>query len=136
MNEKIRLKGQLKSYMRWPLLLTILLVLMNIWIYVIDLRAGALMTAFVIVYVLVVFVLYIYNKPLIVNELISFATQYGQVQKKLLKELAIPYALLDEKGKVIWMNHAFSEVTERERTYRRSVTNIFSEITQTRFKSS
>ncbi|MBU9736692.1 DHH family phosphoesterase [Diplocloster agilis] len=130
MNEKIRLKGQLKSYMRWPLLLTILLVLMNIWIYVIDLRAGALMTAFVIVYVLVVFVLYIYNKPLIVNELISFATQYGQVQKKLLKELAIPYALLDEKGKVIWMNHAFSEVTERERTYRRSVTNIFSEITQ------
>ena len=113
MNEKIRLKGQLKSYMRWPLLLTILLVLMNIWIYVIDLRAGALMTAFVIVYVLVVFILYIYNKPLIVNELISFATQYGQVQKKLLKELAIPYALLDEKGKVIWMNHAFSEVTER-----------------------
>ena len=71
MNEKIRLKGQLKSYMRWPLLLTILLVLMNIWIYVIDLRAGALMTAFVIVYVLVVFILYIYNKPLIVNELTS-----------------------------------------------------------------
>ena len=64
------------------------------------------------------------------DRLISFATQYGQVQKKLLKELAIPYALLDEKGKVIWMNHAFSEVTERERTYRRSVTNIFSEITQ------
>lgn len=128
MNEKIRLKGQLKSYMRWPLLLSVLLILMNVWIYVIDVKAGALMTAFVLVYMIVVFVLYIYNKPLIVNELISFATQYGQIQKKLLKELAIPYALLDEKGKIIWMNHAFSDAIEKERSYRKSITSVFPEI--------
>ena len=35
------------------------------------------------------------NKPVLVNELINFATQYGTVQKQLLNEFEIPYALVD-----------------------------------------
>lgn len=37
---KIKLKGQLKTYMRWPIYLTLLLIAMNIWIYVLDKKAG------------------------------------------------------------------------------------------------
>ena len=48
----------------------------------------------------------LYNKPVIMNELVSFATQYGQIQKRLLRDLELPHALLDEAGKVIWTNIA------------------------------
>ena len=53
------------------------------------------------------------NRAKIYGELVSFATQYGQVQRKLLKELAIPYALLDEAGRVLWANSAFFAASEK-----------------------
>lgn len=62
------------------------------------------------------------------NELISFATQYGQVQRKLLLEMEIPYSLLDESGKILWMNKAFSEMTKKDHRYKKSITSIFPSI--------
>lgn len=131
MNKKVKLKGQLKSYMQWPVLLSLLLVVMNIWIYIIDIKAGILMTVFLGIYMIVVFVLYLYNRPQILNELISFATQYGQIQKKLLAEMELPYALLDRDGKMLWMNQAFSDAVGKERHYKKSITNIFPELPKT-----
>ena len=64
------------------------------------------------------------------NELISFATQYGQVQKTLLKEFIVPYALLDYNGKILWMNDAFAALSGKNRRYRKSVTNLFPELTK------
>ena len=110
MKKKLKLKGQLRSYMQWPIMLTVLLAAMNLWIYVMDVRIGMVMSVFIGIYVVTVIILYVYNKPLILNELISFATQYGQVQKSLLKELAVPYALLDDQGKMVWRNEAFMDV--------------------------
>ena len=76
-----------------------------------------------------------YNRPIILNELVSFATQYGQIQKELLRELDIPYALLDEDGKIIWNNRAFSRVIHNEKAVRRSVTSFFSPVTRDRLPS-
>ena len=66
--------------------LGVLLVLVNLGIYVIDYRAGLILTCFVVVYFAIVVSLLLYNKPIIMNELISFATQYGQIQRRLLKK--------------------------------------------------
>ena len=129
MNDKIKLKGPLKVYMRWPILLIALLALMNIAVYVVDLRAGAVTTAFVAIYVLMAVMLYFHKRPVILNELISFATQYGQVQKKLIQTLALPYALLDADGKLVWMNDEFMFLVEKDKNYRRFIGNIFPVIT-------
>lgn len=129
MNDKIKLKGPLKVYTRWPILLIALLALMNIAVYVVDLRAGAVTTAFVAIYVLMAVMLYFHKRPVILNELISFATQYGQVQKKLIQTLALPYALLDADGKLVWMNDEFMFLVEKDKNYRRFIGNIFPEIT-------
>lgn len=129
MNEKIKLKGQLKKYMRWPLFLTVLLVLMDGIMLGIDVKSGIVAIAFTIVYVLIAVVIYIRKRPSILNELISFATQYGQVQKTLLKQFVVPYALLDAEGKVMWMNDEFLYLTGKEKNYRRFIGTIFPEIT-------
>ena len=128
MSKKYKLKGQLKAYLQWPIFVTILLVAIDIWLYIIDLRVGFVMSACIVIYLLVVLVLYFYNKPLVINELISFATQYGQIQKTLLKKFEIPYALLDQEGSILWMNREFCNVANKDKSYRKSITNIFSEI--------
>ena len=107
MKRKVQLKGQLRRYVQWPLILSVLLLVMNLVMYFVSVKAGCVMSGFLIVYIAVVLLLYVKNRPQIYGELVSFATQYGQVQRKLLKELAIPYALLDEDGRVLWGNTAF-----------------------------
>ncbi|NCB93452.1 MAG: DHH family phosphoesterase [Clostridia bacterium] len=129
MKDKIKLKGQLKTYMRWPLLLTVLLIAMNAMMYFVDLKAGALATGFTAVYVVIAVLLYFQRRPSILNELISFATQYGQVQKNLVQNFALPYALMDADGKLLWMNDEFLFLTGKEKKYRKFIGNVFPEIT-------
>lgn len=130
MKSKIKLKGHLRNYMYWPLILTILLVILNVPAYFINVKMGALFSVFVVLYFLFVLFAYLYNKPVILNELINFATQYGTVQKRLLDEFEVPYALLDFKGKILWGNKQFVEVTGKEKNYHKSITSIFPSLTR------
>lgn len=129
MKKKNHPGGQL-NYMYWPLVLTILIVLMNIPLYFIDRKAGFCVSVFAVIYFLVVLGIYMVNKSMIRNEVISFATQYGTVQKRLLDEFEIPYALLDYNSKILWMNETFSRITEKDKDYHKSITTIFPSITR------
>lgn len=130
MKSKNKLGSQLRMYMCWPLFFSILLVLINIPIYVIDIKAGTILTVFILIYFVVMLCLYLYNRPLVWKILINFATQYGTVQKQLLDKFEIPYALLDSNGKILWCNKKFSEVTGKDKHYHKSITSIFSGITR------
>ena len=130
MGKNIKLKGRLKTVLHASLFLGLLLAAVNLLIYVIDFRAGLVLSAFVIFYFAILMAVFFYNKPIVVNELISFATQYGQIQKKLLRELELPHVLLDENGKVIWANRAFEKLVGREKEYRKSITALFPVITK------
>ena len=114
-NKNVRLKGQLRMYMQWPVIMTVLLVAMNIWMYMIDRKAGLMMSAFVIIYVVIVGVLYFYNRSLILADMIQFSTQYRGIQSTLLKELAIPYAILMADGRILWKNDRFEELFEDQK---------------------
>lgn len=132
MKKRIRLKGRIKTYIQFGIYLGLLLCAVDAAVCMIDYRAGLLLGVFAIFYFAVTLTLYFYNKPIIMNELISFATEYGQIQKQLLREMDIPYALLDDAGKVIWTNLAFENVVHCGRGYSKSVTNLFPAITKDR----
>ena len=103
----MRLKGQLRMYMNWPLIMTILLAAMNFWLYMIDRKAGFMMSVFILVYLAIAGGLYFYNRSLILADLIQFSAQYKGIEHTLLKELAVPYAIALEDGRILWKNDAF-----------------------------
>ena len=107
MNKKMKLKGQLRRFTWWPLILSILLLGVNVLIYSVNIRAGICMSLGLIVYVIIAVALFLTYKPMILNELIAFAKQYGTVQKRLLEDLSLPYAIMDMHGRMIWCNKAF-----------------------------
>lgn len=129
-NRSIKFKGRLRSYLCSPLYLIGVLVLFNIPFYLIDKRAGICMSAFTGLYSITVIVTYLRNRPLLVNELVNFATQYGSVQKKLLNEFEIAYALLDYNGKLVWVNKQFEQMTGKDKTYHKSITSLFPSISK------
>ncbi|MCD7836128.1 MAG: DHH family phosphoesterase [Lachnospiraceae bacterium] len=132
MKKRIKLKGRIKTYIKFSIYLGFLLCAVDAAIYMLDYRAGILLTGFLIFYFIITLTLYFYNKPVIMNELISFATEYGQIQRKLLRDLDIPYALLDDSGKVIWTNIAFENVIHQPKGYSKSITALFPTITKDR----
>ena len=83
--------------------------------YFLDYRVGLILSFYALVYFAIVLIMMRNSKALILNELISFATEYGQIQRTLLRELELPYALLDENGKVIWSNEEFERTINRVR---------------------
>ena len=113
-----------------PMLLAVLLVLMNIPMYFYQKEAGLAISVFTVVYCIVVTVSFHRSKPYFMNELINFATQYGTVQKKLLNEFDVAYALIDYNGKILWDNEKFTELTGKDKDYHRSITSVFSHITR------
>lgn len=130
MKNTVKLKGRMKTYLQASLYLGFLLAVVDILVYMLDYRAGLVLTAFLIFYFAIVLSMMLYNKPVIMNELISFATQYGQIQRRLLRDLELPHALLDDAGKIIWTNIAFERLTHQEKGYRKSVTTLFPTITK------
>ena len=132
MKKRIRLKGRIKTYIQFSIYLGILLCVVDAAICMIDYRAGLLLGVFTVFYFVVTLAMYFYNKPVIMNELISFATEYGQIQRKLLRDMELPYALLDDSGKVIWTNIAFENVVHQPKGYNKSITGLFPTITKDR----
>ena len=132
LKSKIKLKGRMKRYVQTSLYLGFLLAIVNLVVYLINVPSGLVITCFALLYFAVVLSLQFYNKPVIMNELISFATQYGQVQKVLLRELELPYAILDDTGKIVWTNEAFEKIVHKEKGYKKSITSLFPSVTRER----
>ena len=101
--------------MQWPLIMTILLVAMNIWTYVVDKKAGFIMSVFVLVYFVIAGAMYFYNRSLIFADLVQFSAQYKGIENRLLKELAIPYAITLEDGHILWKNDYFTTLMEGQK---------------------
>ncbi len=130
MKRKKSYKEPLKNYMFWPLILTVPIVLLDIPLYSVNKKAGICMSIFALVYFAIALGIYMVYRSRIRKEVVNFATQYGTVQRKLLDEFEIPYALLESNSKVLWMNEAFSQVTEKDKKYHKSITSIFPAITR------
>ncbi len=127
--------GSFRWYFRWPLLLSVLLICMNVAIYLIDTQSGIVMSFFVLVYVGIAIAIFIFRKGGFQRQLVRYATGFMKSQKTMLKELNLPYALLDLDGRLIWGNDAFLDVIHDERQAKGSITNVFPSVEKELFPS-
>ncbi|MCR5527119.1 MAG: DHH family phosphoesterase [Lachnospiraceae bacterium] len=133
MKKKLKLKGALKLYGEWPILLSILLAADVVISVCIERKTLSFMIVCWIIYTIAAFAIYWYSRQNLKKDVVNFATHYGQVQKGLLKGLAIPYALLDENGRFIWSNAGFAAIIHKDRFYSKSIASFFPEITKDQF---
>ena len=117
---------ELKSYLKWPLALIMLWAVMVIVLFARNGRAaGITALIFAAVYSAFAVILFFVKKGKLNNDLIAFAAEYGQLQKNMVKEFPIPYALLDENANFLWMNDEFVELTGKDRHYHKGVDTLF-----------
>ena len=110
--------------------MAVLLVVMNGVVYGVDTTSGVVVTVFILAYFGVVMYLYFRKRPNIMSDLVAFSFAHGSVQSKLIKELAIPYTLVDSNGRVLWSNKAFYDIVKSDRQHmRKHIQHIFTDIT-------
>ncbi len=122
--------GVLRTYLRWPLLLTPLFVCMDISIFLIDRKAGLYVAAYVAVYLILAIILNLSTRSAIESDLVHYAASYGKVQKQLLREMVLPYGVLSTKGSLLWGNDEFLSIITDEKEARKSISNVIPELTE------
>lgn len=130
MKEDIKVKGQLLSYLAWPLLLSLFLIFANLAVGMASSLAAGVMALFTICYIGIAVWIYFYSRRRILGGLVQFASEYSMIQKQLMEDMALPYALADEDGRIVWMNQAFQEVLEQEKGSKKNLANLFAEVTK------
>ena len=137
MKEKFKIKGQLRTYMQWPLYLSALLIAANTVIGAASTKAGIIMSVFTLLYIGIAVWLYIYRRRLLMSGLVEFSAEYSWMQKQLLTDLELPYGMADENGRILWGNTAFAEVLGEEKPLKitkKNIMTIFPEITKETLK--
>ncbi|MDO5418030.1 MAG: DHH family phosphoesterase, partial [Lachnospiraceae bacterium] len=130
MKKKIRVKGQLGMFLQWPLILSALLILANLVMSAVSVKAGAVMCGFTLLYILLALGLYFYQRKSMLAGLVEFSSEYAWIQRQLLAEMKQPYAIADERGRLLWVNQAFSELIGVDRHSRKSLIGLFPEVTK------
>ena len=130
MKTTVEIKGKLRFYLYLPLFFTILLILFNILLYRHNITDGILFSGLIAVYFVTMQLVGRKSRTQLLNEMINFATRYATVQKQLLNEMEVPYALLDYNARLLWVNDKFTEITGKEKKYHKSITTVFPSLTK------
>ncbi len=129
MNHKVRLKGALRILLRWPIVFSVLLAIMNVQLFIYNLKAGIIGLFYFFIYILAYVLIIITSRRRLQRELVEFAASYGQLQMEIVGNLSVPYAILNEEGHLLWGNEEFIKVIVNKKAARRNISNIFPEIT-------
>lgn len=130
MNKEKVIKQKIEKYLLMPILVSFLLVFMCIGLFFIDKNSAILVSAVVAIVIVIELVVYFVMKAGIVPSLFRFAQEQGQIQKELLKDLLVPYALLDTDGKILWGNNEFVNQIGQgsKKRIRKNISTFFPEI--------
>lgn len=130
MKENKLLRREIEKYLKIPFVMAILLVAMNVVIYFRDTGSGVIVSIFILLYLTVACGLYFKRRPNIMEDLVAFSFAHGSIQSTLIKELTIPYTLVDTRGRILWSNKAFCETVKSDQQHmRKHIQNIFTDIT-------
>ncbi|MBR1873768.1 MAG: DHH family phosphoesterase [Eubacterium sp.] len=104
-----RMQGILSHYLRWPLVLGILLIVMNIHVYTLNTDIGLYVSAYVGAYMILALLLVLVRRRTVLRDLVSYAMRFHVATKKLATEFEFPMCILDSDFISIWDNDKFRE---------------------------
>ncbi|HHX54884.1 MAG TPA: DHH family phosphoesterase [Clostridiales bacterium] len=117
-----------RSFRYWQLFAIVIFVSLTMLFFTINDTAGFVMLITTFVYAIIIVSYYFIKRPSILKELVQFGSNYSQAQKSILKELRLPYAILDYDGKMLWANDELYDIIKNERKAKNSIGNVFQEV--------
>ena len=130
MKNERKIKNRIKLVIFMPLFLGVVLLGLCIYKNGFETRMGLLSIGILVIYLLITFIMYFRTTPYIESVLVEYSLEQGKIQKELLHELEVPYAILDLSGHIMWANNMFHDTigVAHNKRIRKSVDAYFPEI--------
>lgn len=120
-------KSSLNRYMMVPLVMVIIAIVLNIVIFTIDIKAGVILAIGVVVFIVLVAISYFVLRKEVIEEITDLSAGYDVIQEKVLRELPIPYVLMEQSGHIFWSNSAFIRMVGKDGAKKGKIMDIFPE---------
>ncbi len=128
MKEKVKVRGKFRLYLQWPLYLSALFIIMGLFVGLVSVKAGIIVSSFTVVYVGIALWIYFSRKRGIAAAMVEFAASYNQMQLQVMNEMLVAYAVADENGRLLWMNREFVRIMGGEKSAPKNLLTLFPEI--------
>ena len=128
MKDKGRVRGRFRLYLQWPLFLSALLIILSLVVGLVSVKAGIIVSAFTVVYVGIALWLYFSRKKGILGGLVEYSAAYNQKQLQVMEEMLVPYAVVDESGRILWKNQEFTRLLGDDKAAQKNLLSMFPEV--------
>lgn len=130
MNNGNKLKRRVQLIILLPIVLALGLLGATIYINGISSQMGVIAVALLILFIVTILIMYFTLLPELSSVLVDYSLEQGKIQKELLHELEIPYAILDTDGHIMWANNMFHDTigVAHNKRIKKPVDSYFSEL--------
>ena len=130
MNEDGKLKGMVRGFMRVPFLLLIIPAGILVPTFLFDARAGSIMVLAEAAVFLLWLAFVLASRRNLYDAMVDYGTNFSLTQKRMVDELDLPYLIMDENGKILWMNKRFCEISGKTKGYHKSINGVIPSVTK------
>ncbi|MBO5487656.1 MAG: DHH family phosphoesterase [Eubacterium sp.] len=106
---------------------------MNIQIYVVSLKAGFIMSVYVVIYLIIAVLLYYFKRSALLHDLVDYSMRFHVTVNKVASELELPIAILGPDGRCIWENKKFHSTFAADLKRKYLITDAISPLTKDYF---
>ena len=131
MSNERQLKRRIKYILIIPVLLALIRLGFEIYVNGINSKVGIASLALLVIYIIIVTVIYLRMLPGIGRIMVDYSLEQGKIQKELIKELEVPYAILDMSGRIMWANNIFHDTigVSRDTRIKKNIDSYFTQLT-------
>ncbi len=130
---QMKYSGKLMRHWYWCVLMILFLLVLTAVVLYVDTLAGCIVGGFTVILFLSVLLLDMYYRSRVLIELMDFAHKFSGVEKEMLKEFVIPYAIAQPDGKLLWMNDMLAELAGKAPDYHKNISTVFPQINSAHF---
>ncbi len=127
-------KGNINIYLFWPIIISVLLIMVNTVIFYISFEAERILFLFTCIIIGFSIYLFISRKNNFKRALLNYVSKNTSLHTKFLKEVGIPYIICNIDGQILWANDKFLSIDEKF-SVKKNVTQLFSDLPKELFNA-
>ncbi len=122
---QLRYSGKVMRHWYWCVLLVLLQLVLTAAVLYVNTLAGCIVGGFTVVLILSLVLLDVHYRSRVLIELMDFAHKFSGIEKEMLKDFLVPYAIVQPDGKLVWMNDMMAELTGKSADYHKNISTLF-----------
>ena len=125
MDNKVRAQKLLGSYLRWPIIIALIMIVMTGTVMLFDKKSAVVVAVFTLFSISLLIFIYTSSQNMILGSLIKFSMESNNSMMSLYKEMSIPYMIFSGDMSILWKNKALEERMSTLPKLQNSVTAVF-----------